>query len=152
MKQAPENIKKVLVLHGVNLNMLGKRDPDQYGTMTLEEVNEEIGKLAKDLDLEVECFQTNHEAEMIEKIHRCHESGIHALVINAGAWTHYSYALMDALRILTIPVIEVHMSQVEGRESFRHHSVIAPLAKGKITGFGVNSYLLGLRAARDLIK
>jgi 3-dehydroquinate dehydratase-2 len=145
-------MKKVLVLHGVNLNMLGERDPNQYGKATLGEINSEIMKLAGDLDLEVECFQTNHEAEMIEKIHRSHGEGIDAVVINAGAWTHYSYALMDALNILTIPVIEVHMSQVEARESFRQHSVITPLAKGKITGFGVNSYLLGLRAARDLIK
>jgi 3-dehydroquinate dehydratase-2 len=145
-------MKKVLVLHGVNLNMLGKRDPDQYGTVTLREINQEIKRLAEELGLEVECFQTNHEGEMIEKIHRSHEDRIDALVINAGAWTHYNYALMDALGILTVPVIEVHMSQVESRERFRHHSVITPLAKGKITGLGVNSYLLGLRAAWNLIK
>ncbi len=145
-------MKKVLVLHGVNLDMLGKRDPEQYGRLTLPEINEKIGELAKELDLITECFQTNHEGEIIEKIHRSREEGVDAVIINAGAWTHYSYAIMDALGVLSVPIIEVHMSNIEGRERFRHHSVISPLAKGKITGFGVNSYLLGLRAARDLIQ
>ena len=145
-------MKKVLVLHGVNLNMLGKRDPAQYDTLTLGEIDEEIKKLAEELDLAVECFQTNHEGEMVEKIHRALEDGIDAVVINAGAWTHYSYAIMDALGILKVPIIEVHMSHLNRREEFRHYSVIAPLAKGQITGFGVKSYLLGLRAAWELIK
>jgi 3-dehydroquinate dehydratase II len=145
-------MKKVLVLHGVNLNMFGKRDPTQYGTVTLTEIDEKINALASEFGLAIECFQTNHEGEMVEKIHTGHEEKVDAVVINAGAWTHYSYAIMDALSLLDIPVIEVHMSHVHAREKFRHHSVIAPLAKGQITGFGADSYLLGIRAAWNLIK
>ena len=145
-------MKKVLVLHGVNLNMFGKRDPAQYGTITLKEIDEKIEVLASELGFAAECFQTNHEGEMVEKIHSAHEQGVDAIVINAGAWTHYSYAIMDALGILKVPIVEVHMSHVHAREKFRHHSVIAPLAQGQISGFGVNSYLLGLRAAEELIQ
>jgi 3-dehydroquinate dehydratase-2 len=145
-------MKKVLVLHGVNLNMFGKRDPTQYGTITLKEIDERINALASELGFAAECYQTNHEGEMVERIHRAHEERVDAVVINAGAWTHYSYALMDALAILKVPIVEVHMSHVHAREQFRHYSVVAPLAQGQITGFGVNSYLLGVRAAWDLIK
>ena len=145
-------MKKVLVLHGVNLNMFGKRDPAQYGTITLKEIDEEIKALATELGFATECFQTNHEGAMVEKIHEAHTENVNAVVINAGAWTHYSYAVMDALGILKVPIVEVHMSHVHAREKFRHHSVIAPLAQGQITGFGVNSYLLGIRAAWELIK
>ena len=145
-------MKKVLVLHGVNLNMFGKRDPTQYGTITLKEIDEKIKALASELGFAAECYQTNHEGEMVERIHRAHEERVDAVVINAGAWTHYSYALMDALAILKVPIVEVHMSHVHAREQFRHYSVVAPLAQGQITGFGVNSYLLGVRAAWDLIR
>ena len=145
-------MKKVLVLHGVNLNMFGKRDPAQYGTITLTQINEQIEELAAELGFEAACFQTNHEGAMVEKIHEAHTENVNAVVINAGAWTHYSYAVMDALGILKVPIVEVHMSHVHAREKFRHHSVIAPLAQGQITGFGVNSYLLGIRAAWELIK
>ncbi|GBC61445.1 type II 3-dehydroquinate dehydratase [Desulfonema ishimotonii] len=144
-------MKKIWVLHGVNLNMFGRRDPAQYGILTLAEIDARVSDLASELGCAVECYQTNHEGEMVEKIHRAHTENTDAVVINAGAWTHYSYAIADALAILTVPVIEVHMSHVHAREKFRHHSVIAPLARGQITGFGVNSYLLGLRAAWDLI-
>jgi 3-dehydroquinate dehydratase-2 len=145
-------MKKILVLHGVNLNVLGKRDPVQYGTITLDEINQRLKELAKELGCAVETFQTNHEGEMIEKIHKAHEEKVDAVVINAGAWTHYSYALRDALAILKIPIVEVHMSDIHTREEFRHDSVISSVAKGQITGFGVHSYLLGLRAAVELIK
>jgi len=145
-------MKKVLVLHGVNLNMLGKRDRETYGTMTLKEINEEIARSSEELGVAVECFQTNHEGEMVEKIHRAHAEGVDAVVINPGAWTHYSYAVADALDILKVPVVEVHMSHIHGREPFRRSSVLAPIAAGQITGFGVNSYLLGLRAAWYMIK
>ncbi len=145
-------MKKVFVLHGVNLNMFGERDPDQYGTITLAEIDEKIVGLASELGFEVECYQTNHEGEMVEKIHKAYSESVDAVLINAGAWTHYSYAIMDALSILKVPIIEVHMSQVHAREKFRQDSVISPLAKGQITGFGVDSYLLGLRAAWNLIK
>jgi 3-dehydroquinate dehydratase-2 len=132
--------------------MFGKRDPVQYGTFTLEEINQGIEKLAKELRCNVETFQTNHEGEMVERIHKAYMDKVDAVVINAGAWTHYSYALRDALAILTVPIIEIHMSNIHAREEFRHYSVIAPIARGQICGFGLNVYLLGLRAAVDLIN
>jgi 3-dehydroquinate dehydratase-2 len=145
-------MKKILVLHGVNLNMLGKREPEQYGTVTLKGINRQLEDLAKELGCKLETFQTDHEGEMVEKIHQAHQENVDAVVINAGAWTHYSYALRDALAILQIPIVEVHMTNIHGREEFRNSSVIASLAKGQITGFGVHSYLLALRAAAELIK
>jgi 3-dehydroquinate dehydratase-2 len=145
-------MKKILVLHGVNLNMFGKRDPDPYGNITLDEIDQRLRELAKELGCDVETFQTNHEGEMIEKVHQANQGEVDAVVINAGAWTHYSYALRDALAILKIPIVEVHMSNIHAREEFRHNSVISYLAKGQISGFGVHSYLLGLRAAWELIR
>ena len=145
-------MKKILVLHGVNLNMFGKRDPAQYGTITLNEINKKLKDLAKELGVKLETFQTNHEGAICEKIHQAHQEKIDAVVINAGAWTHYSYALRDALAILKVPIIEVHMSNIHAREEFRHYSVISSIAKGQICGFGVDSYLLGLRAACELLK
>jgi 3-dehydroquinate dehydratase-2 len=145
-------MKKILVLHGVNLNMFGKRDPKQYGTVTLDEINLKLRELAKELTVDLETFQTNHEGAICEKIHQAHLEKVDAVVINGGAWTHYSYALRDALAILQVPIVEVHMSNIHAREEFRHYSVIGPIAKGQIAGFGVQSYLLGLRAAVELIK
>jgi len=138
---------KLLVLHGINLNMFGKRDPAQYGTATLAEIDSRLQVLGRELGAEVSCFQTNSEAVMVERIHQAFGDGTDAVVINAGAWTHYSYGLRDALAILRCPIIEVHMSNIHAREAFRHHSVIADIARGQICGFGVDSYLLGLRAA-----
>lgn len=138
---------KVLVLHGVNLNMFGRRDPGLYGTITLAEIDDRLKALASDLGVEVETFQTNHEGAMCERIHQAHADATDAVVINAGAWTHYSYGIRDALSILTAPIVEVHMSNVHAREPFRHNSVFAGVVKGQISGFGVDSYLLGLRAA-----
>ncbi len=143
-------MKKILVLHGVSLNMFGKRDPAQYGTITLAEINSKLVELGRELGCEVETYQTNHEGEMVEKIQAAHMSGVAGVLINAGAWTHYSYALRDALAILQVPIVEVHMSNIHAREEFRHYSVVAPIAKGQIAGFGVDSYLLGLRAAVNL--
>ncbi|MDR7314710.1 MULTISPECIES: type II 3-dehydroquinate dehydratase [Brevibacillus] len=140
-------MKKILMLHGINHDMFGKRDPVQYGTVTLEEINEKLYGLAKELGVEIECFHTNHEGEMCERIHLAFQEGKDAVIINAGAWTHYSYGIRDALAILTVPVVEVHMSNIHAREAFRHISVFAEIAKGQISGFGVESYLLGLRAA-----
>jgi len=138
---------KILVLHGINLNMFGQRDPAQYGTATLDDINAQLSALGQTLGAQVECFQTNIEGEMAQRIHRAHTEGVQAVVINAGAWTHYSYGIRDALAILKCPIIEVHMSNIHAREAFRHHSVIADIARGQIAGFGVDSYLLGLRAA-----
>ena len=140
-------MKKFLVLHGINLNMFGKRDPKQYGTLTLAEIDAQVQALGRELGCEVECFQTNFEGAMCERIHQAHAEGVAGVIINAGAWTHYSYGIRDALAILTVPIIEVHMSNIHAREAFRHHSVIGEIAKGQIAGFGVDSYLLGLRAA-----
>lgn len=143
---------KVLMLNGVNLNMFGKRDPVQYGTTTLDEINANVIALGKELGATVECFQTNHEGEMCERIHQGFADGVDAVMINAGAWTHYSYGIRDALAILKCPIIEVHMSNIHAREAFRHHSVFAEIAKGQICGFGADSYLLGLRAAVSAAK
>lgn len=145
-------MKKILVLHGVNLNMLGKRDPAQYGTSTLEEINLRLAQLGAELGLHVETFQSNHEGELVERIQRIALEDVHGVLINPGAWTHYSYALRDALEMVAVPVIEVHMSNIHGREEFRRHSVLAPVVKGQICGFGVNSYLLGLRAVSLLLS
>lgn len=141
------SMTKILMLHGVNHNMFGKRDPKQYGTITLGEINDNIAQLAEELKIEVEIFQTNHEGEMVEKIHEAFLTGVDGVVLNAGAWTHYSYAIRDALAILTVPVIEIHMSNIHSREAFRHESVFAEIATGQISGFGEESYLLGIRAA-----
>lgn len=139
---------KILVLNGINLNMFGKREPGVYGTSTLAEIDAQLQALAGELGVTVESFQTNHEAEICERIHRAvGDAEIGAVLINAGAWTHYSYGLRDALAMLKIPVVEVHMSNIHAREAFRAHSVIASIARGQICGFGVDSYLLALRAA-----
>jgi 3-dehydroquinate dehydratase-2 len=127
--------------------MFGKRDPAQYGTVTLAEIDGALQALGRELNVEVESYQTNHEGDMCERIHQAFTDGADAVLINAGAWTHYSYGIRDALAILTIPVVEIHMSNIHAREPFRHHSVFAEIVKGQICGFGVDSYLLGLRAA-----
>jgi 3-dehydroquinate dehydratase-2 len=142
----------ILVLNGVNLNMFGKRDPAQYGTLTLDQINQSVTQLGHELGAVVENYQTNFEGLMCERIHTAHSDGTQAVLINAGAWTHYSYAIRDALAILKCPIFEVHMSNIHAREEFRHHSVIAPIAKGQIAGFGVDSYLLALRAAVSHLK
>jgi 3-dehydroquinate dehydratase II len=139
-------MKTFLILHGINLNMFGKRDPKMYGTITLDEVNLRLKSLAAELAVNVEAFQTNDEAEMAERIHRAFSDTVDGVVINAGAWTHYSYGIRDALAILTVPIVEVHMSNIHAREEFRHHSVFVEIIKGQISGFGADSYLLGLRA------
>ena len=143
---------KILTLHGVNLNMFGKRDPKQYGTATLVQIDEQLSALGRELGVEVECYQTNIEGEMCARIHQAFTDKVDAVIINAGAWTHYSIAIRDALAILTVPIVEVHMSNVHAREPFRHHSVFAEVVKGQICGFGVDSYLLGLRAAASAIQ
>ncbi len=145
-------MKRVLVLHGVNLNMFGKRDPAQYGTITLDEINQRLHALAEDLGVELETYQTNIEGEFCEKIHKAHQEHVDAVIVNAGAWTHYSIAVRDALAILKVPIVECHMSNIHAREEFRHVSHVSPLAKGIIAGFGLNSYLLSLRAAAELVK
>ena len=138
---------KILMLHGINLNMFGQRDPAQYGTVTLDEINARVSALGQELGAQVEAFQTNHEGAMCERIHQAYADGVDAVLINAGAWTHYSYGIRDALAILKAPIFEVHMSNIHAREEFRHKSVIAGIARGQICGLGVDSYLLALRGA-----
>ena len=138
---------KILVLNGINLNMFGKRDPVQYGTVTLAEINANLKLLAKELGVKIDHFQTNDEGAMCERIHKAFNDGVDAVLINAGAWTHYSYGIRDALAILSCPIVEVHMSNIHAREPFRHVSVFSAIVKGQICGFGADSYLLALRAA-----
>ena len=138
---------KILMLHGINHNLFGKRDPKQYGTVTLTQIDAQLQALGKDLGAEVESFQTNSEAAFCERIHQAFVEGKDAVLVNAGAWTHYSYGVRDSLAILTCPVVELHMSNIHAREAFRHVSVFAEIVRGQICGFGVDSYLLALRAA-----
>ena len=139
--------KTFLMLHGINHNMFGKRDPKQYGTTTLAEIDAQLKSLAQQLSVEIESYQTNAEGEMCQRIHQAYSDGVAGVLINAGAWTHYSYGIRDALAILTVPIVEIHMSNIHAREEFRHKSVFAEIVRGQICGFGVDSYLLGLRAA-----
>jgi 3-dehydroquinate dehydratase II len=138
---------KILMLHGINHNMFGKRDPAQYGTVTLDQINASLVSLGRELGTEIEHFQTNSEGAMCDRIHQGFTDQVDAVLINAGAWTHYSYGIRDALAILSCPVIELHMSNIHAREAFRHVSVFAEIVQGQICGFGVDSYLLALRAA-----
>lgn len=144
-------MKKILVMHGPNINLTGKREPGQYGTTPFAEMNEEFVTYAKSLGLECEVFQSNHEGALIDKLHES-MSVYDGIVLNAGAYTHYSYAIRDAIAAIELPVIEVHMSNVHKREEFRHHSVISPVCAGVICGFGKNSYILGISALNQLLN
>jgi 3-dehydroquinate dehydratase-2 len=143
---------KILMLHGINLNMLGKRDPKQYGTITLAEIDARLRALGTELGADIESFQTNSEGAMCERIHQAQAEGTDAVLINAGAWTHYSYGIRDALACLSCPIVELQMSNIHAREAFRHVSVFAEIVKGQICGFGVDSYLLALRAAVSAVQ
>ncbi len=137
---------KILVLHGPNLNLLGKREPDIYGTVSLQDIDRRIGELARELGVETTCFQSNHEGELVQRIQDAMGS-YQALVINPGAYTHTSVALRDAISSTGIIAVEVHLSNIYRREEFRRHSYISGVAVGQIAGFGPESYLFGLRAA-----
>lgn len=140
---------KILVLHGPNLNLLGRREPDVYGFLTLDEINSSISALARELGVDVSFVQSNHEGALVEEIHKA--SGRYdAIIINPGAYTHTSVAIRDAVAGVGVPTIEVHLSNIHGREEFRRRSYIAPVAVGQISGFGAESYLLALRAAAKL--
>jgi 3-dehydroquinate dehydratase-2 len=143
---------KILMLHGINHNMFGQRDPQQYGTITLAQIDEQLCARGRELGAEIESFQTNSEGEMAERIHQGCADGVDAVLINAGAWTHYSYGIRDALAILSCPIVELHMSNIHARDAFRHHSVFAEIVRGQICGFGVDSYLLALRAAVSTVQ
>ena len=142
---------KVLILHGPNLNLLGTREPEVYGSMTLNDINEKIIALGKELGAEISCLQSNHEGVLIDALQdaRTWASGV---VFNPGGYTHTSVALRDAISAIVIPVIEVHLSNVYAREEFRHTSLVSAVCKGKVSGFGWRSYELGLRGLIDIIK
>lgn len=137
---------KVLCLNGPNLNRLGKREKDAYGTFTLDELESELMEFSKENGMNLLCMQSNHEGELIDWIQLAAEDGTEAIVLNAGAYTHTSVAIRDAIASVQIPIIEVHISNVYKREEFRHHSYIAPVAAGQITGFGKDVYKLALHA------
>ena len=144
-------MKKVLVINGPNLNMLGVREPSVYGGKTLNEINRRLEELAKELKVELEFFQSNHEGAIVDRIHQAYAFS-DAILINPGAFTHYSYAIRDALSAVGLPVVEVHLSNIHAREAFRQHSVMAPIVIGQISGFGHYSYELGLRALRQELE
>ncbi len=143
-------MKNILVMLGPNLNMVGVREKGIYGTETADTINEDIKAYAKENGFTAEIFQSNHEGSLIDKIHSAKDK-FDAVVINAGALTHYSYALRDAIACIDIPFIEVHMSNIHSREEFRHKSVIAPVCAGQIAGFGKLSYKLAIVALKDMI-
>lgn len=142
---------RILVLNGPNLNLLGEREVEVYGAAKLADIEAAISSLAEELRIEVDFFQSNHEGALIDRLQDA-RSNCHAVVFNPGAFTHYSFALRDAVSSISIPVVECHMSNVHARDAFRSTSVIAPVAAGQISGLGVSSYMLAVRAAAKLAK
>lgn len=141
----------LLVLNGPNLNLLGTREPQVYGSLTLANINSSLELEAQKLQVELSCLQSNMEGKLIEAIHSARESS-QGIIINAGAYTHTSIAIRDALSAVKLPTVEVHLSNIYQREEFRHHSYIAPVAIGQISGFGADSYILGLHALVNYLK
>ena len=145
-------MKKILIIHGPNLNLLGQRETSVYGTTTLDEIDRRLQKVAKESSVELAFLQSNHEGDIVDAIGRAPAEGFSAIVINPAAYTHTSVAIRDAVAAITIPTIEIHLSNIYKREEFRHHSMVAPSVLGQISGFGVHSYVLGLLAAIEAIN
>lgn len=140
----PADKPRILVVHGPNLNLLGTREPEHYGSLTLADINLALGRMAESAGVDLEAFQSNHEGALIERIHAAREQGVQAIIINPAAYTHTSVALRDALAGVAIPFVEVHLSNVHARESFRHHSYFSDLAIGVICGLGHQGYVMAL--------
>jgi len=145
-------MKKILVLNGPNLNLLGKREPNIYGNNTLDHLIEHLKKLAESYGVVMDAFQSNHEGDLIDQIHHAGAENYTGIILNPGAFTHYSYAIRDAIASIHVPAVEVHISNVHARESFRRESVIAPVTVGQIVGFGFFGYELALKALVEYIK
>ena len=141
--------KKILIMHGPNLNLLGEREPTIYGNTNFQTLNEHLIEYAKSLGMEADVFQSNHEGALVDKLHEARKI-YNGIVLNAGAYTHYSYAISDAIKAIQIPVIEVHISNIFARDAFRSNSVIAPVCKGSISGFDLQSYDLAVKALADM--
>ena len=144
-------MRKILVIHGPNLNLLGTREVDVYGSVTIDDINKELNSAAKSKGITLEIIQSNHEGDIVEKIGGA-KGKFDAILINPAAYTHTSVAIRDAISAVSIPTVEVHLSNIYAREEFRHTSLIAPVANGQVSGFGKMSYILGLEAAIGLIK
>lgn len=142
---------RVLVINGPNLNLLGQREPGLYGELSLDEINTDLKKIAAEKQVEIDFFQSNHEGEIIDRIHQA-QGSVDAMIINAGALTHYSIALLDALKAVSIPFVEVHLTNIHAREEFRHTSLLSPVARGGIFGLGAAGYSLALQAVCDWFK
>lgn len=142
---------KILVINGVNMNMLGFRETEKYGTMTLKDLEKDLYAFSFELGIDLETYQSNIEGKIVEKIHSA-KDGIDGIIINAGAYTHTSIAIRDAISAVNIPTVEVHMTNIYKREEFRHHSYLAPVCIGQISGFEANSYKLGLKAVIDYLN
>lgn len=132
------------IIHGPNLNLLGRREPKHYGTKSLADINNALQQRAHELDVNVDFIQSNHEGELVDAMHQAQESGAHGIIINPAAYTHTSVALRDAAAAIGIPVVEIHLSNIHARETFRHHSYLAPVALAQICGFGAHGYILAL--------
>lgn len=142
---------KILIINGVNMNMLGVREPEKYGSMTLKEIEKELYAYSFELGIDIETFQSNHEGEIVEKIHSA-LNNFDGIVINPGAYTHTSVAIRDAISAVNIPAVEVHMTNIYKREDFRHKSITAPVCTAQISGFGSDCYKLGLKGLADILK
>ena len=142
---------KILVLHGPNLNLFGRREPHIYGTMTLGEINDKLQALARELKLELVVFQSNHEGALVDMLHKHMDDAAGALINPAGL-TQYSVSLHDAIKAMPFPVLEVHMSNIAAREEWRHHSIISPAVKGTVQGLGWRSYTMALRALAEMLQ
>lgn len=145
-------MSKILVIHGPNLNLLGQREVEVYGTVTIEKINKELKKIAKNNKVTIEILQSNHEGEIVDLIGKAKKNKVSAILINPAAYTHTSIAIRDAISACGVPTVEVHLSNIYSREEFRHTSLIAPVAKGQVSGFGKTSYILGMQAAIELAK